>query len=785
MSRLDRYIFTECLGPIGTGFFAATSLLLVSSFFRLAEAMIRRDVPLSTVGKLLALNLPHIVVLTIPMAILFGILVAVGRLAADSELTALRAAGVSLLYLYRPVLMLSVLFMVLNSYLMIQVLPWGNRTLARLTDAEFLRGSQAHQVEPRIFHEILDGKTLYVFELGEDDTWRGVFISDSVPYPEMNYTVAEAGDIRIEEGGRRVIVSLDEALDQSLDLREPKEAKIFRYGSLEMFLEETGPGAVARSTSRGVRELTLTELHAVANDSTRSLVIRNRARVEIHKKFSIPAVCVVFGLLALPLGFNRRAGGTSPAFVQALAVLIAYYVFQSIGEEAAAEGKIRPWVSMWLPNAVFLLAGAFLLGRRNEDKPLLWARFDRWIREHSWRIMGAWRRPRKVRKHRVAASESPQHRFLLHLPRISLRFPGRLDRYVLSIFGRTGVLVLAVCISLYIIVDLADLASHILKNDISMRLVIEYYAYYSLQIFYSVAPLAILLTTLIVFGVLSRWSEITAAKAIGISLYRLAVPALVAGILLATATALLDFTVLPAANSRQVELRAFIKGAPLAEGRRRVSQQWYFSPSADGGSFIYYYLPNPDPTTFHSFQALRFDSDHHLTGHLYARELRYADDRWVMSEGWARSFHANKLVDYREIDRPQIVDLQQGPEFFSTEIKSSQEMNYWELKAYVNRLEQSGQPVPELKIQIYNKLAMPIVSVVMVLVALPFSFRLGKRGALSGIAIALFVGVVLFAVLAIFTTLGEAEMIPPMVAAWSPNVLFSLLSMYLFLGIRS
>ncbi len=105
LTRIDRYVITETVGPVFLGFLVSTFILLIRAFFELAEAIIHRGLPAPTVLKLLALNLPHIVVITIPMALLFGILVAVGRLAADSELTALRAAGVSLSYLYRGLLL--------------------------------------------------------------------------------------------------------------------------------------------------------------------------------------------------------------------------------------------------------------------------------------------------------------------------------------------------------------------------------------------------------------------------------------------------------------------------------------------------------------------------------------------------------------------------------------------------------------------------------------------------------------------------------------------------------
>lgn len=361
-----------------------------------------------------------------------------------------------------------------------------------------------------------------------------------------------------------------------------------------------------------------------------------------------------------------------------------------------------------------------------------------------------------------------------------------MDRYVLRTLARIGAIVVAVCISLYVVVDVAGLAEHIIANDVSASMVLEYYFFYSLQISYVIAPMAVLLTTLIVFGLLSRSSEIIAAKASGISLYRLAVPAIAAGLLVAGVMAGLDLTVLPAANQRQAELRASIKGKAIAEGRRRISRQWYFSQADDGGGFIYnYLLRTENPTSLRRFQAFRFDADHRLTGHLFAQDMRRHGDGWLMRDGWLRSFEGDRVTRYQRVEDQQPIDLAEDGDFFARVIKSPKEMNYWELRDYVDRLESSGQKVPKLEMQVHNKIAMPVVSLIMVLVALPFSFRLGRQGALSGIGIAIIVGVVLFAVLAIFSTLGETEMIPTLVAAWSPNLLFALLSMYLFLGVRS
>ena len=381
MSRLDRYIVAEAVGPISLGFFVATFMLLIRSFFDLAEAIIRRGVDVPSVLKLLALNLPHIVVVTIPMALLFGILVAIGRLAGDSELTALRAAGVSLFYLYRGLLALSLLLTVLNLALMLWLLPWGNKTYTQLL-LDQLSGSVTDQLEPRIFSEIIEGKTLYVFESPPGaDAWQGVFLSDSLPVGDTSFTVAETGSVSIEDQGARIIVELENAVEQQLDLTEPTEAKISFTKSQILNSVDEARSTVHRSRSSRVRELAWDELRELADDEEREEALRALARVEMHKKFSIPAACLVFGLVAVPVGFSRRrGGGRSSAFAQSIGIIAIYYVFQNIGEERAANGQMEPWLSMWLPNLIFLFGGAFLVARKNGDKSVVLGNVDRWVR---------------------------------------------------------------------------------------------------------------------------------------------------------------------------------------------------------------------------------------------------------------------------------------------------------------------------------------------------------------------------------------------------------------------
>jgi lipopolysaccharide export system permease protein len=112
-------------------------------------------------------------------------------------------------------------------------------------------------------------------------------------------------------------------------------------------------------------------------------------------------------------------------------------------------------------------------------------------------------------------------------------------------------------------------------------------------------------------------------------------------------------------------------------------------------------------------------------------------------------------------------------------------MSFGELREYVREVRESGQSAPALEVALHNRIAFPFASVVMALVALPFAFRLERRGALYGLGVAIGLGIVFMAVFAFFRTLGEVGSFPAVIAVWSPSTIFALLASYLFLGVRS
>lgn len=801
--RIDFYILREILGPLGLGFLVYTFILLLQFLFSSAEMIIRRGLPVATVAELLAYSLPNIVVLTIPMALLLGVLVGIGRLASDSELVALRSSGVSIFRMLRSVLVLAGALTIVTGALMIHFLPRGNHAVSRLY-LDILARTVGQQIEPRVFYTEWQGKVLYVFGTAGDrgSEWRGVFLADAVPGERQETILARSGRLHVEGEGERVVLDLSDAIKHSFDMSSPKRYETSRHESLSLVLRDRflSSERAKLTQKKGPRELTLDELRAVARDIQVEPEQRRMARIGIQKMYAIPAACLVMALLGLPLAFTNRHGGKSSGFALSIGVIVLYYVVLSQGEEAARLGKVSPALAMWTPNLLLLGAGLLLLWLRNRDRGILPRRTERWLAVWFERVR---RRRREVARERSAGVARPAGtgaavvrgesaverrrdrrggRIVLRLPRLRLRFPNLIDRYVLSRFGSVLAMVWISAVALGAIADLTGNIDDILRHNVPAGVVLRYYKYLSLQIAFDVAPIAVLVTTLVTFSLLSRSSEVIALRSLGLSLYRLALPVLAGAALIGVISAALQISVLPASNQKVAEANDRIKGRDKPRSVRRADQQWLIGR----GRFIYNYLNyDKESRRLQRLQVFTFDGEHGLVGRLLASTAQFDERGWVVQDGWVRSFEGIRETSFRRFEKPVAIDLDEPPDYFAAEIRKPRSMSFGELRDYVAEIRESGQAAPALEVALQNRVAFPLANLVMALVALPFAFRLERRGALYGLGVAIGLGIIFMAIFALFRTLGEVGTFPAAVAAWSPNALFAVFATYLFLGVRS
>jgi len=287
---------------------------------------------------------------------------------------------------------------------------------------------------------------------------------------------------------------------------------------------------------------------------------------------------------------------------------------------------------------------------------------------------------------------------------------------------------------------------------------------------------------LITFGLMNRSNEITAIKATGTSIYRVVAPVLTAAALLAGGLFLADQFYLPHTNQRQEALHNQIKGKP-PQTYLRPDRSWIFGQHND----IYYYqFFDPDRDQFANITVFRIDpASFAITQRIHAERAHWAENlnRWIYEQGWQRSLQGAAIASYRSFDVSTFPELSEVPSYFKKEVKQYSEMNYEELHRYIRDLQQSGFDVVRLRVQLNKKLSYPLITLIMAVLAVPFSLSAEKKGAITSIAVAVGIAVVYTVVSRLFEAMGDLSQLPPALAAWSPDLIFTLLGAYLILKI--
>jgi lipopolysaccharide export LptBFGC system permease protein LptF len=239
---------------------------------------------------------------------------------------------------------------------------------------------------------------------------------------------------------------------------------------------------------------------------------------------------------------------------------------------------------------------------------------------------------------------------------------------------------------------------------------------------------------------------------------------------------------LPHTNKRQDALLNKIKGRP-AQTYLNPSRKWIFGAN----STIYYYqVFDSDRNEFGDLSVFQFKpSTFELVNRIYANRAQWDGSlkRWVCTQGWERSFQGSAISDYRTYDASTFASVSEPPEYFKKEVRQSLEMNYEQLRRYIHDLQQSGFEVVKLKVQLQKKIAFPVVTFVMGVLAIPFALSARKRGAVAGVATAIGIAVIYTVVSNLFESMGNISSLPPVLAAWSPDVIFALVGGYLILKV--
>ena len=777
MRILTRYILREVSSHAAIGAAIFTFVLFTKDLGRILELVVRNSAPLSSVLDVVVLSLPLAFTITIPAGVLVGILIGLSRLAADSEITAMRASGLGI-WNFLKILSIFVvaawLIALVNS---VYLAPASQAALGGLQDR--LKSAQASfEVQPRVFYEGFPKAVLYVQDVHTGQRaaiWKGVFLADISTPGSPRIWQAEQG-VLVSEGPTHLHLHLVNGSTHESDPTEPDHYQISSFQQTDIPIE-----VPAVANKQDVEPVPMGEM------DTQSLLQEARkapaatARwylIEFHRRLALPTACLVLALVGIPLGLSSKKGGKSSGFVLAIALVFLYYSASLVGLSLARQGRVSAGLGVWLADILFLLGGAFLLWRA-ERRPL---EVPKWV---------ALRNPFRSSTPGSGTTTGITGRAGAAFERAASRrrltgvdFPTILDDLVLRDFFTYLGMIMAAFLTLLLVFTLFELLTDIMRNHISAWVVGDYLLNVCPYFIYNLAQYAVLLAVLITFGLMERSNEVTAIKATGISIYRIVFPVLVICVGLAASLFFFDQLYLPHANKRQDALRNQIKGKP-AQTYLRPDRKWIFGQHSD----IYYYqFFDADRDQFANISVFQFDPHTFaITQRVYAERAHWSEvtQRWIYEQGWVRHLSGDSIENYHQFDVTAFSQFNEQPSYFKKEVKQSSEMTFDELRKYIHDLQQSGFDVVRLRVQLQRKLAVPFVTLVMAVLAVPFSLSAGKRGAVTGVAVAVGIGAMYEVVSRLFESMGNLSQLPPGLAAWSPDLIFALLGGYLILKVST
>jgi len=775
MRILTRYILKEVFSHSLLGLLIFTFVIYIPYISRLLELVARHDLALSSVITLFLAPVPGILVLTVPMSVLVGTLIGLSRMAADGEVIAARAAGMALGQFVRPVIIFALLGWGVTSFMSLFLAPQAGLKLNRMET--LLKTSQApYEIQPRVFIEQFPNFLIYLEDVsGSHYRWRGVFLVDSSQRDAPKVTLAESGILVNDPDSQELTLHLEHGTTHEIDPQQAERYSVASFTATDIPLPAAesnakGPehrAASVQSSGELIASLQSPEAGPAGTDERRA------ALVELNYRFALPVASLALALVGIPLGLVTRKGGKPVGVMLTLLAVFVYYIIMAFGLSLAKQGRVSPALGLWAANVIVALLGLLMMARL----PRVWMHLQFLV---EWFESAAQHFERRRQRRARPAPESA----FLHPRAPGNRIFQILDVYVIRGWAFHFVVLLVAFIGIYMVFDFFQILTDVVRNHAGPRLVLSYYRYFSPQILYTMLPLSILVATLVNFSILTKTNQIIAIKSAGISLYRISMPVLFVAALLSAGMFVLGDEYLPETNQRQDALRNQIKGRP-AQTHYRPDRQWIFGES---NRMFNYRFFDPDRDVFADLSVFEFGQPgFRLRRRIYAARAFWEPhiNGWVLENGWTRDLAADKVTAYTPFAVATFKELTERPSYFKKEVKTSEQMSALELRRYIDELSQSGFDVVRLSVQLYRKFSYPLIALVVTLIGIPFSFSMGRKGALSGVALSIGIAILYWSTSSLFEAMGNLSQLPPAVAAWAPDVLFGLAGVFLLLRVRT
>ena len=761
---IPRYIVGAIAPYLFLSLLLLTAILLAQQAARLAEVVIYADLPFSLLGSIGAALVPGVLTFSIPLATLAGIIIGFSRMGSDSEIVAMRAAGIGSWTMIWPALVIGVALTGVTTYLHLKEAPEAARDLERIA----LQGALAKldsPVEPRTF-STLPRYVIYVRDGNKDlGTWGRVFIFAQRSDRTTEVFTARSG--RIDSSGEQSELVLTDVLAtkfpsshaQSQPQATSSDYVVERSDQLR-FSINTGRSDLVQQLNQGNTNADAMDWGELRErvDSGTPAQKKEAIRV-LSRRGALSVAPFFFSFLAATLGLRIRRGGRSVGVLLTLIVVIIYYLISLLGESMARVGTVSPYIGPWFATVfIFGLSLLFLLVRR---VPFI----------SSASILS---RARKSSGPAVPARQKSHRGFSV------LGFPSLMDATLLRSLALTFVVCFIALAAIFNIFTLFELWRFIGVTQAGAGLVARYLLFLLPLITVELFPATMLISVLVTYALLARRQEAIAWWASGQSVYRLMLPGLIFAIAMAFGSWLVQERIMPGTNIKQDALRARIRGGE-ARATTRAGRQWL--ASTETRRFYSYEFGEDGKLLEPTIYELDAEAVH-LAKVVSGKSGAWSDGTNLKITD-AETLALNAMEVERRSESETTFAGVESPAVFRPTIDRPSQLSANDLKSYLNAAKQRGMDVSGLAVALQRKYAGPFGIVIMAFIGMPLAVSFGKKGTVIALCAAVVVGIAYWAVGGGFQQLGNYGMLRPSVAGWSPLVIFTAAGTYFVSRVRT
>jgi len=369
-SITNRYIFKEMFAPFSINIFVFAFLFLMTEMIEIANWIVNYNLSIWAVLTIILYTMPAFLIFIIPMSVMLAILLTFLRLSSDNEIVALKSCGMSIYGLLTPVLLFALLGFFLTMFMTVYGVPRSKASLEEMT-LKIAASNVDIGLKERTFNDSFKGVMLYINKIDvKNRKLIDVFIEDKRQPDIVSTVVAPEGRLigEPEKYIYHLILS-----NGTIHQTNPKErsANSIQFNTYKLSLDFKQQVADSAKREKERDEMSVAELRQyIENYSKSDPEDYHKARILLHRRFSIPVACLSLGLLAFPLGIQSKSTKRSFGLILCLFFFFLYYVLLTAGYSFGKTGVYPPSIGMWLPNIVMTAIGLYFLRQSGRERSL-------------------------------------------------------------------------------------------------------------------------------------------------------------------------------------------------------------------------------------------------------------------------------------------------------------------------------------------------------------------------------------------------------------------------------